>query len=311
MSGFVGIDVAQATLAVAVRPSGDAWTCANAAAGWGDLVQRLGAIRPDLVVLEGTGGLEHPVAAALADAGVPVRVVNARQVRDFARGVGRLAKTDPIDAAVLAQFAAVVQPAVRPLPAAAATELKALLTRRRQLVAQLVAERNRLTRAVAVVHPSLERIIAALVAEQTTLETEIAQRIAADPTWAAKAATLRSVPGIGPGTAALLLASLPELGTLGRREVAALAGVAPFNHDSGRSHRPAVIRGGRSAVRTALWMATVTAIRHNPVIQAFHARLRAHHKPPKVAIIACLRKLLTILNALLRDGTTWEAAHAA
>lgn len=310
MDRFVGIDVAQATLAVAVRPTGERWTCANDAAGWADVVRRLAAIAPALIVLEGTGGLEHAVAAALANAALPVRIVNPRQVRDFARGVGRLAKTDPIDAAVLAHFADLVRPAVRPLPDAAATELKALLTRRRQVVALRVAEQHRLTRAAPVVRPSLERSIAALDAEQQALDAEIAARIAADPTWAAKAAALQSVPGIGAGTAALLLAALPELGTLNRREVAALAGVAPVNRNSGRTHRPATIRGGRSTIRTALWMATLSAVTHNPVLKAFHARLRAQHKPPKVARIACVRKLLTILNALLRDGTTWNHAHA-
>lgn len=310
MRSCVGIDVAQATLAVAIRPSGAAWTCANDDAGWADLVRRLHAIAPDLIVLEGTGGLEQPVAAALAAAALPVRIVNAQRVRAFARSLGRLATTDPLDAAVLAHFAAVVRPAVRPLPDAATAELKALLTRRRQVVAQRVAEHNRLGRTMAVVRPSLERSIAALTTEQATLDAEIAQRIAADPTWTAKAAMLQSVPGIGPGTAALLLAALPELGTLTRQEVAALAGVAPFNRDSGRHQGPATISGGRSAVRTALGMATITAVRCNPVLTAFHARLRANHKPPKVALIACLRKLVTILNAMLRDGTPWTAAQA-
>jgi transposase len=310
MDRFVGIDVAQATLAVAIRPSASAWTVVNDTAGHAALVRRLGPLAPTLIVLEGTGGLEQPVAVALADAGLPVRIVNARQVRDFARGVGRLAKTDPIDAAVLAHFAEVVRPVVRPLPDTAATDLKALLTRRRQVVARRVAEGNRLARALAVVRPSLERSLAALDGEQATLDAEIAQRIAADPDWAAKAAALRTVPGIGPGTTALLLAALPELGTLTRQEVAALAGVAPYNRDSGRTQGQATIRGGRSAVRTALWMATIAAVRHNPVIAAFHARLQAQHKPPKVTRIACVRKLLTILNALLRDGTTWNAAHA-
>lgn len=311
MECFVGIDVAQATLAIAVRPSREAWTVANDAADHAALVARLTPLAPTLIVLEGTGGLEQPVAAALADAELPVRIVNARQVRDFAKGVGRLAKTDPIDAAVLAHFGEVVRPVVRPLPAAAASELKALLSRRRQVVGLRVAETNRRTRALAVVRPSLDRSIAALESEQTALDAEIAARIAADPDWAAKAAALRTVPGIGVGTATLLLAALPELGTLSRQEVAALAGVAPFNRDSGRSQGPATIRGGRGEVRTALWMATIAAVRHNPTIAAFHARLRAQHKPPKVARIACLRKLLTILNALLRDGTTWNEAYAA
>ncbi len=308
MAGFVGIDVAQATLAVAVRPSGEGGTCPNDDAGHATLVARLRALTPALIVLEGTGGLERPVAAALAAADLPVRIVNAARVRAFARGVGRLAKTDPIDAAVLAHFAEVVQPAVRPLPDVATTELAALLTRRRQVVAQRVAERNRVARALPVVRSSLQRSLANLATEQTTLEAEIAQRIAADPTWCAKAATLRSVPGVGAGTAAVLLAALPELGTLNRREVAALAGVAPFNRDSGRTHGAATISGGRGAVRTALWMATVTAVRCNPVLHRFYDRLRTQHKPPKVALIACLRKLLTILNAMVRDGRSWNAA---
>lgn len=304
MASLVGIDVAQATLAVAVRPSGEVWTVANDTVGHTALVERLRPMVPALIVLEGTGGREQSVAAALAAAALPVRIVNAQRVRAFARRVGRLVKTDPLDAAVLAQFAAVVRPQLRPLPDQATAELKALVTRRRQVVTTLVAEPQRRGRAVAVVQASRDRTIAAL-------ETEIAARIAADPAWVAKTAMLRSVPGVGAGTAALLLAALPELGTLTRQEVAALAGVALFNRDSGHRHGRATISGGRGTVRTALWMAMISAIRHNPVIQTFPARLTAQHKPPKVARIACLRTLLTLLNAMVRDGTTWNATHAA
>jgi transposase len=301
---FVGIDVAQDELVVAVRPSGETWTAPNDDAGQTTLA-------PTLIVLEGSGGLEWPVAAALAAADLPVRVVNPRQVRDFARGVGRLAKTDPLDAAVLAHFAEVVRPVVRPLPAAVMQDLHALVIRRQQVIAQGVAERNRRTRAAAIVRPSLDRVIATLKTERATLERAIATQLAADAELAAKAARLQSVPGVGRLSAAALLAAVPELGTLERHEAAALAGLAPWTHESGRTPGTAHIRGGRRAARGALWMATLTAITWNPVIAAFHERLLARHKPFKVRMVACARKLLTILNALLRDETTWNPAHAA
>jgi transposase len=302
----VGIDVAQAVLAVAVHGGDAPWTVPNTPAGWADLAARLRPLEPTRIVLEGTGGLERPVATALAAAGLPVAVVNPRQARDFAKASGRRAKTDAVDARVLARLAATMDVAPRPLPAPATQELQALVTRRRQLTELLVAERNRRQRADPVAQPSLERIIAALAAERTTLDAELRRRIAAEPAWQAQAATLQAVPGIGPVAAATLLAHLPELGTLERHDLAALVGVAPFQHDSGRHHGPATIAGGRASVRTPLYPAAVTAARCNPLIRPFYRRLLDRGKPKKVALIACLRKLLTILNAMLRDGTTWD-----
>jgi transposase len=310
-SCFVGIDVAQDELVIAVRPHGNTWTVANNNAGREPLVEQLTALTPALIVLAGSGGLERPVAAALAAADLPVRIVNPRQVRDFARGVGCLAKTDSLDAAVLAHFAEVVRPAVRPLPAEVMQELQALVTRRPQVIALGVAERNRRPRARPIVRPSLDRVIAAVDTEQATLERAIAAQLAADADLAAKAARLQSVPGVGRLTAAALLAALPELGTLERHEAAALVGLAPWTHDSGRTTGTAHISGGRRAARSALWMATLSATTWNPVIAAFHARLLARHKPFKVRMVACARTLLTILNALLRHETTWNPAHAA
>jgi transposase len=303
---FVGIDVAQDELVVAHRPDTGVTRWTNDAAGHQALVASLQAMAPTLIVLEGTGGLETGIVAALQDAALPVVVANPRQVRDFARGVGRLAKTDPIDAAMLAHFAEVVRPAVRPRPDAAARDLAALVARRRQVITMRVAEGNRLRRLPAVTHPSLERVIALLTAELEAIELAIAAAVALDPTWQAKDAVLQSVPGVGPVVASTLLAELPELGSLDPKPLAALVGVAPLTRQSGRTHRPAAIAGGRASVRKALVQATKTAIRWNPVIAAYHAQLTARRKPPKVVLIACAHKLLTILNAMLRDGTSWQ-----
>lgn len=305
----IGIDVAQTTLVVANHGGDPPWPVANTADGWATLVAQLRPLAPTRIVLEGTGGLERPVAAALAEAGLPVVVVNPRQVRDFARALGRRGKTDAVDARVLARFAATMAVPVRPLPSPATRELQALVTRRRQLTEVLVAERNRRHRADPVAHPSLDRVIALLVAERAALDAELRQRIAAEPTWRAQAALLRRVPGIGPVAVATLLAHLPELGNLERHGLAALVGVAPFNHDSGQHRGARSIGGGRASVRTPLYPAAVTAARCNPVIRPFYQRLLARGKPKKVALIACLRRLLTILNAMLRDGTTWDPSR--
>jgi transposase len=310
MASGVGIDVAQTTLVVAVHGGDAPWTVPNTPDGWAALLDRLRPVQPARIVLEGTGGLERAVATALAGAGLPVAVVNPRQVRDFAKALGRRVKTDRADARVLARFAATMVPPVRPGPDAATQELRALVTRRRQLTTLLVAERNRRHRADPVAHPSLDRVIATLVAERAALDRELRQRIAAEPRWQQQAAQLRSVPGIGPVAVATLLAHLPELGDLERHALAALVGVAPFQHDSGQHHGPATIAGGRASVRTPLYPAAVTAARCNPLIRPFYQRLLDRGKPKKVALIACLRKLLTILNALLRDGTTWDPGHA-
>jgi transposase len=305
-SPFVGIDVAQDEVVVATRPDGPVTRWPNDEAGHAALVAHLAERAPALAVLEGTGGLEVALAAALQDGGVPVAVANPRQVRDFARGVGKLAKTDPIDAAVLARFAEVVRPAVRPRPDAATRELAALVARRRQVRDLRVAERNRRGRVPAVVHPSLDRLIAALSEEVALVERAIADAVALDPAWRAKTDLLRSVPGIGPVVATTLVAELPELGEREAKALAALVGVAPLTQQSGRTQRPAAIGGGRKSVRDALFQATVTAVRCNPVLHRFYEHLRARHKPRKVALIACAHKLLTILNAMLRDGTTWQ-----
>jgi transposase len=307
---FLGIDVAQDELVVAERGREGVARWANAPAGHAALVADLRPRCPTLIVLEGTGGLEADLVAALQDAALPVVVANPRQVREFARGVGRLAKTDPIDAAVLARFAEVVRPAVRPRPDAAARELAALVARRRQVVAMRVAEGNRRQRMPAAAHASLDRAIAFLEAEQKDLDRAIAAAVALDPTWQAKDALLQSVPGVGPVVASTLLAELPELGRLAAKPLAALVGVAPLTRQSGRVQRPAAIGGGRASVRKALVQATKTAIRCNPVIAAYHAELTARRKPPKVVLIACAHKLLTILNAMLRYGALWRLPPA-
>lgn len=307
----VGIDVAQDELVVAEQEREGVTRWPNDPAGHVALVAHLGPRCPTLIVLEGTGGLEVGIVAALEAAALPVAVANPRQVREFARGVGNLAKTDPIDAALLARFAEVVRPAVRPRPDAAARELAALVKRRRQLVAMKVAEGNRRQRMPPAAHPSLDRALAFLEAEQQELDRAIAAAVALDPIWRATDALLQSVPGVGPVVAHTLLAELPELGRLDAKAIAALAGVAPLTRQSGRTQRPAAIGGGRASVRTALVQATNTAIRCNPVLAAYHAALTARRKPPKVVLIACAHKLLLILDAMLRHGTSWQPPPAA
>ena len=305
---FVGIDVAAAHLDVAVRP-GEAWRVANDEAGVAALAERLAALAPALVVLEATGGRELLAAGALAAAGLPVAVVNPRQVRDFARATGQLAKTDALDAQLLARFAAAVRPAPRPLPDAAAQELQAVLARRRQVVEMLVAERNRLGSAPRPVRADIAAHVAWLRRRLAALDAALAELIRASPVWRAKEDLLRSVPGVGPVLATTLLALLPELGALDRKQVAGLVGVAPLNRDSGAFRGKRAVWGGRAAVRAALYMATLVATRHNPAVRAFYRRLCAAGKPKKVALTACMRKLLTILNAMVRDGTGWQEAH--
>jgi transposase len=304
---FVGIDVAKESLAIALWPSHAAWTVAPDPEAVAGLVDRLAELAPDRVVLEATGGLERPLVAALADAGLPVVVANPAQVKHFARGLGTRAKTDPIDALVLARFAEVVQPPVRPLASPAARTLRALVTRRRQVIEMRTAQLHQQRTADAPeVAGSFTALLAVLDAEVDRLTAAIADCVALDPTWRAKAAILESVPGIARTTAATLLAELPELGTLDRHQIASLAGVAPFTRQSGPRTAPARIAGGRPAVRTALYMPVLNAKRFNPVIRAFYQRLTAAGKPAKVALIACQRRLLVILNAMLRDGTMWQ-----
>ncbi len=302
---FVGIDVAKATLDVAVRPSGETWQVANEDAGIGDLVARLRGLDEVLIVCEATGGFERPVVVALATAQLPIVVANPRQVRDFARATGQLAKTDAIDAGILALFAERVQPTPRPLPDEAAQLLDALLTRRRQLLEMLVAEKNRLGFAPPPLHKSLRQHIRLLERQLDDVTRELAARIEASPVWQAKDDLLQSVPGVGPIVSYTLLGELPELGTLTHKPIAMLAGVAPLACDSGTLRGKRMVWGGRAPVRTALYMAALSGRRWNPQLRVFYDRLIAAGKPKKVALIACARKLLTILNAMARDNRQW------
>jgi transposase len=309
---FVGIDVAAAHLDVAVAPDNVSWRVANDPAGHADLVARLRALAPARVVLEASGGYEAAAAGELGVAGLPVAVVNPRQVRDFAKAVGQLAKTDALDAALLARFAGAVRPAVRPLPDAAAQELKALLARRRDLIAMQTAERQRQRQAaVAAVRVDIEAHLAWLRARLAELDRRLAEAVAASPLWQTTLALLVTVPGVGAVLATTLVAEVPELGRLTRQQVAALVGVAPLNRDSGTVRGKRAVWGGRASVRAVLYMAAVAAVRWNPAIREFHARLRAAGKAPKVALVACMRKLLTVLNAMARDGAPWTDRAAA
>jgi transposase len=303
---FVGIDVAQDELVVAIRPGDGVTRWTNDESGQAGLVRHLRDRHPTLVVCEATGGLEQAVAAALAGAGLPTVIANPKQVRDFARGVGKLAKTDPIDAAILARFGEVVRPAPRPTTGEAGRALRALVVRRRQVRDRRVADRQRRLRADAAVRPFLDRAIAAATEELADLDAAIAARLAAEATWQATRTVLQSVPGVGPIVAATLVAELPELGTLGAKQVAALAGLAPRTRESGKARAAATIGGGRRGVRCALYLAAVTGIRWNPTIAAFYAQLRAAGKPKKLALVAAARKLLGILNAMVRDGSLWN-----
>jgi transposase len=307
----VGIDVAKARLDVAVRPGGAGWAVPNDEDGIATLVARLAPLAPTLVVLEATGGLEVPAAAALAEAGLPVAVVNPRQVRDFARAVGQLAKTDALDAQLLARFGDVVRPVPRPLPDADAQALAALVARRRQVLAMLTAERQRLGTARAPVRERVRAHVAWLEQELAALDDDLRQRVQESPIWRTKEDLLRSVPGIGPVVATSLLAELPELGTLDRKRLAALVGVAPLNRDSGTLRGKRLVWGGRGRVRTALYMAALVAVRHNALLRAFYARLLRAGKPKKVALTACMHKLLLILNAVLRAGAPWRQPATA
>ena len=305
-SGFVGIDVAKAELEVVVRPSGARWTVTNDASGLAQLQERLQALAPALIVLEATGGYEVAVVAALATAALPVVVLNARQVRDFARATGRLAKTDAIDAGVLAHFAEVVRPPVRPLPDAMTQSLQAWLMRRRQLVEMLLAEEQRRSRAPRPIQRQIDQHVRWLRAQLGAVEKDLAQTLRASPVWREKDDLLRSVPGVGPVLTTTLLGDVPELGQLNRKQIAALIGVAPLNRDSGTYRGRRAVWGGRARVRATLYMASLTAARYNPVIRAFYERLVAAGKPKKVALTACMRKLLTILNAMIARRTAWK-----
>jgi transposase len=310
----VGIDVAKAELVVAVRPSGERWAVANDEPGVRALVARLRQEAPALIVLEATGGYELLCVAALAAAALPVVVVNPRQVRDFARATGQLAKTDRIDADVLALFAERVRPAVRALAGEAQQELDALLARRRQLLEMLQAERNRLGqvfgRGKQPVKKSLTAHIAFLERELRGADTDLRDMIRRSPAWRERDDLLRSVPGVGPVLSLTLLAELPELGRLSRREIAKLVGVAPLARDSGTLRGRRFVQGGRAGVRAVLYMAALVATKRNAVIRTFYLRLLAAGKPKKLALVACMRKLLTILNTLARTGERWSTEYA-
>src|SRR5262245_31878923 len=302
---WIGIDVAQAHLDLAVRPSGEHWQVPYTDEAVTALVARLRALRPTQVVLEATGGLETCLVRALAAADVPVAVVNPRQVRDFAKATGRLAKTDALDAQVLAHFAQAVHPPCRPLPSAETQALQALLTRRRQVVAMLTAERHRRRTAPAAIRPHIDAHLRWLAQQRAVVDRALQQALRHSPHWRAQEQLLRGVPGVGPVLTLTLLAHLPELGTLGRKPLAALVGVAPLNRDSGTQRGRRTIWGGRAQVRAVLYMATLAAIRCNPPLRAFYARLCAAGKLKKVALTACMHKLLDLLNAVLRTQTPW------
>jgi transposase len=303
---FVGIDVSKQQLDVALRPGDDFFPVSNDDHGIAELVQRLVELEPHLILLEASGGYETLAAAALRQAGLPAQIINPRQVREFARSTGRLAKTDKIDATVLAQFAQLLRPPLRPWPEAQQQELAALMTRRRQLVEMVVMEKNRLGTAWSPkVRKSLQVHLHALQEQLRELEEDLDDFIRRSPLYLEKAQLLQSVPGVGPLTSQSLLAWLPELGALNRKQIAALVGVAPFNRDSGQMRGRRTVWGGRRQVRPSLYMATISACRANPVIRAFYLRLVQAGKRKKVAITACMRKLLTILNAVLKHQKPW------
>lgn len=306
-SRFVGIDVSKDFLDIHVLPGGAALRVANDPDGVAAAVARVSAGSPSLVVMEATGGYEAPAAGALAAAGVPLAVVNPRQVRDFARALGRLAKTDRIDAETLALFGERVRPEPRPLPDPQAAALRELVERRRQLIQARTAESNRLGTAVADrVRRSLRDHLDWLERQLSDLDRDIDAAVRGSPAWRAGEDLLRSIPGVGPVLSRTLLAELPELGTLSRERIAALAGVAPMNRDSGRSCGRRTVAGGRAPVRCVLYMAALAARRFNPALKAFADRLSAKGKAAKVVMVAVARKLLVIANAVLRDGTPWR-----
>jgi len=311
---FVGIDVSKQKLDMHVRPSGEEWSVSNDARGHAELVRKLSSLSPTLIVLEATGGYQAAVAAELGANKLPVAVVNPRQVRDFAKATGRLAKTDGIDAAVLAHFAESIRPEPRPMPDELTVELQALVTRRRQLIDMRTAESNRLeTCRVVPVRRNIQKMINLLTKQIGKVENDIDTTIKGSPLWREREDLLSSISGVGSTTARTLLTQLPELGKLNRRKIAALVGVAPFNDDSGQRTGVRKIRGGRGEVRSVLYMATISAVRHNPSLRRMYQRLLSRGKRKKLALIACARKLITILNAMVKTNTPWrdDAAEAA
>ena len=304
---FVGIDVSKNTLDVAVHPAGERWRCPNATTDITSLVARLAQQGPALIVLEATGGLQMPVVGALAAAQLPVVVVNPRQIRDFAKALGKLAKTDPIDAEVIARFAKAVRPEVRPLKDPEAQELDALVGRRRQLVEMCTAEKNRLNSAPKQVRKDIKAHIAWLEKRLDDVNGDIDKLIKRSALWRENDSIIQSAPGAGAVLSVTLMAELPELGTLNRREISALVGLAPFNRDSGKFRGKRSIWGGRAEVRSVLYMATLSATRCNPAIRPFYQRLTGAGKAHKVVMTACMRKFLVILNAMMKNRTLWHA----
>ena len=303
---FVGIDVAKAQVDVAIRPADDRWEVSHNDAGIGQLVSQLKSLEPAMVLLEASGGLELRLVAALAAEELPVVVVNPRQVRDFARATGKLAKTDALDAAVLAHFGEAVKPQVRPLRDTETQDLNSLVARRHQLMSMMLSEKNRLSAATTVaVRHRIEAHIAWLERELKDLDEGLRRTLRQSPVWREKDDLMRTVPGVGEQLSLALLAYLPELGTLNRRQIAALVGVAPYNRDSGALRGKRTVWGGRARVRAALYMGALVASRFNPIIRDFYQRLLAAGKPKKLALTACMRKLLVILNSMLKHRSPW------
>jgi transposase len=308
---YVGIDVSKDRLDVHVLPEGESFVVARDGEGLAELVERLGTLGPERIAVEATGGFETVVAAALAGASLPVVVVNPAQVRHFAQALGRRAKTDPIDASMIARFVEATRPDLRELPDEATQLLADLVARRRQIIEMIVAERNREKRvAISRIRKSIARLIAALEKELSEIDAEIDASVRGSPAWREKEDLLASVPGVGSITARTLIAELPELGTLDGKRIASLAGLAPFTRQSGQWKGKAMIAGGRKSVRSALFLASLVACRHNPVLKAFRQRLVEAGKPKMLVAIAAARKLLTILNAILRDKQPWRPETA-
>lgn len=306
---FIGIDVAKATLDVAVRPSGEQWQVPNTEAGIVALVEQVTPRTPTLIVLEATGRYEALAVAGLCAAGLSVAVINPRQARDFAKATGRLAKTDTVDAGMLAHFGEALHPEPRPLPDATTELLRSLLTRRRQVVEMLTAEKNRLPLAPGSIRSDITEHIAWLEQRRDSLDRELRTQVRQSSAWREQEQLLRGITGIGPVASLTLLAELPELGILTGKEVAALVGVAPLANDSGTRHGTRCIWGGRARVREVLYMATLAAVHHNPALKPMYQRLLAAGKPKKVALIACMRKLLVWCNAILRSKQPWDPSR--
>jgi transposase len=303
---FIGIDISKTQMDVAIWDCEETWEIQNDAEGWQELVEKAKELNPSLIVVEASGGIEQPIVAELYLEKLPIAIVNPTRVRSFARSTGQLAKTDKLDARLIAHFAQAIRPLVRPLRTAEQDHLNAMVTRRRQVVQMLTAEKNRRSTTYSTLSTRLQQHIEWLEAELKELDEEIEQYIQESPSWRKNAGLLRSVPGVGPVTASTLLAELPELGTRNRQQIAALVGVAPLNRDSGKMRGKRRVFGGRAPVRRALYMATLVATKANPIIRTFYEHLLAQGKEKKVALTACMRKLLVILNSMIRNQQSWS-----